>query len=495
MGHGCANPQVFHYPATSIFHSICRYKAMGMPGPRRLIRVSLAALALTACAGKVEPSANVLNDSGMASDGAGRADATRPGDAAGGNSDAGRVPPVKGIIDSTTLTHKFVMGYQGWFACPGDGSPANRWVHWFRGQTPTAANLTVDMWPDTSELGSQELFDTGMTLTDGTVAKFYSAWPATTVERHFSWMRDAGLDGVVLQRFVTDLADPSMLRLRNQVVRNVRSGAEKYGRVFAVMYDVTGANAATLLDDLKRDWSSLAGTLRVTESDRYLHHQGKPLMAIWGLGFRDRAFTPEQAQAIISYFKREAPPAEQVTLLGGVPANWRTLSGDSQTDPAWTAVYESFDVLTPWSVGRYMNDATADNFRTQRIEPDLVATRTLGVDYMPVVFPGFSWTNLRSGPLNQIPRQGGTFYWHQIDNALRAGASMLFGAMFDEVDEGTALYKIAPTPADQPAGASFVPLNIDGQALPSDWYLRLTGAASAILRGNSPPSATIPIMP
>jgi hypothetical protein len=476
-----------------------------MPGPRSLIRVGLATLALTACAAKIDKPTTVLTDSGTAVGGAAGTGPDGRAAAAGQPGDSGRAgdvapisrgdAPISAVIDATTLTHKFVMGYQGWFACPGDGSPANRWVHWFRNQTATAANLAVDMWPDMSELGANELFDTRMVLADGTAAKFYSAWTPATVERHFSWMRDARLDGVMLQRFVTDLADPSMLRLRNQVTANVQSGAEKYGRVFAVMYDVTGANAATLLDTLKRDWSSLVGTLKVTESDRYLHHKGKPLLAIWGLGFRDRLITPAQAQAIITYFKSEAPPAERVTLMGGVPANWRTLNSDSQTDPAWTAVYQSFDVLTPWTVGRYTNNATADTFRTQRIAPDLVAIESMGIDYMPVVFPGFSWANLRMGPLNQIPRQGGAFYWHQIDNALRAGATMMFGAMFDEVDEGTALYKVAPTPAEQPAEASFVPLNIDGQSLPSDWYLRLTGAASAILRGESQPSATIPIMP
>ncbi|HEX3693961.1 MAG TPA: hypothetical protein VH374_01120 [Polyangia bacterium] len=117
--------------------------------------------------------------------------------------------------------------------------------------------------------------------------------------------------------------------------------------------------------------------------------------------------------------------------------------------------------------------------------------------YLPVVFPGFSWKNLKGGPssLNQIPRQGGAFYWHQLDNVLGAGATMLYGAMFDEVDEGTALFKVAATPAAQPAQGTFVPLNIDGQALPSDWYLRLTGAAGAILRGEQTRSATIPIAP
>ena len=73
---------------------------------------------------------------------------------------------------------------------------------------------------------------------------------------------------------------------------------------------------------------------------------------------------------------------------------------------------------------------------------------------MPVVFPGFSWHNLRRRRLNQIPRRGGAFYWRQVWNAVDAGATMLKTAMFDEVDEGTAMFKLAPTAAKLPTGAS-----------------------------------------
>src|SRR5437899_18984 len=34
-------------------------------------------------------------------------------------------------VDSSTLVGKHLFGYQGWFACPGDGG-SNRWVHWFK---------------------------------------------------------------------------------------------------------------------------------------------------------------------------------------------------------------------------------------------------------------------------------------------------------------------------------------------------------------------------
>ena len=55
-------------------------------------------------------------------------------------------------VDPSTMTGKLLMGYQGWFACPGDGSAQNSWVHWFGNNTPTAANAHFDFWPDTSEL-------------------------------------------------------------------------------------------------------------------------------------------------------------------------------------------------------------------------------------------------------------------------------------------------------------------------------------------------------
>ncbi len=80
-------------------------------------------------------------------------------------------------------------------------------------------------------------------------------------------------------------------------------------------------------------------------------------------------------------------------------------------------------------------------------------------------------------------------------NAVGAGATMVKTAMFDEVDEGTAMFKLAPTAAALPAGTSLVPLDADGRALPSDFYLRLGGAATAMLRGELPLSADLPVSP
>ena len=100
-------------------------------------------------------------------------------------------------IDATTLHHKVLCGYQGWFRCPGD--PAEEgWVHWSRDRKKiTPESLTFEMWPDMSELGADEKYPApGFTYPDGKPADLFSSANAKTVERHFEWMREYGVDGV-----------------------------------------------------------------------------------------------------------------------------------------------------------------------------------------------------------------------------------------------------------------------------------------------------------
>ncbi len=399
-------------------------------------------------------------------------------------------------VDPTTMYHKLLMGYQGWFGAPGDGSANNAWFHWFHGQTPTVPNINMDFMPDVSELDPDELRPTQMTNTAGATINVYSAYNQKTVVRHMKWMKDYNLDGVFLQRFASELSSPNLLAFRDQVTANIRLGAETYGRVFAIMYDISGQSTNTLVSTLTNDWTHLTGTLHVTQSPRYLNHNGKPVVAIWGFGFSGRLDTPAMAQTTIAWFK-----AAGCTVMGGLPTNWRTQpnGSDTQTNAAWAAVFRSFDVISPWAVGRYGTTSGVDSFRTNQIVPDLADATANGRDYLPVVFPGFSWTNetrmTNSSPLNQTPRNAGTFYWRQIYDALLSGCTMIYGAMYDECDEGTAMYKLDPTPAQMPAYGDFGALNVDGTAFNSDWYLRLAGQAGRMLRGEIPLQSSIPISP
>ncbi len=401
-------------------------------------------------------------------------------------------PPPHTNVDAATMLHKLLMGYQGWFNCPGDGSQVNGYFHWFKNNTPDAAHFRVDMWPDMSELTPNEQCPTSLSYPDGQPAPVYSAYNPATVRRHFQWMSDYGVDGVFVQRFGSELDDPAHFDTRNVVTQNAQAGAEAYGRVFAIMYDTSGMDTATFVAKLEADWKYLVDVLQVTDSPAYLHHHGKPVLAIWGLGFTEHVGTPEQALELLNFFENNPDPKYQVTLLGGVPTWWRLLLNDSLTDPAWADYYCALNVISPWTVGRFRNSVEADNYKPV-MAADLAAAAACGAEYMPVVFPGTSFHNDSGWPFNDTPRQGGNFYWRQVYNAVSIGAPMIYNAMFDEVDEGTAMYKLAATSADQPEGVDLVAMDTDGYGLPNDWYLQLAGAASQMLRGDLPLTADIPL--
>jgi hypothetical protein len=390
------------------------------------------------------------------------------------------------------MEHKLLMGYQGWFSCPGDGSKVNGYFHWFKNNTPDVTSFRVDMWPDASELTPDERCQTDMKYPDGQPAYLYSAYNPKTVMRHFQWMSQYGVDGVFLQRFGSELTDPPFFDERNVVTKNVRAGAEAFGRVFAMMYDASGMDTSTFVNILEKDWKYMVDVLKVTESPVYLHHNGKPVLAIWGLGFTEHPGTPDQAMELVNFFENNPDPKYQVTLMGGVPTWWRILQGDSLTDPGWAEYYCALDIISPWTVGRYTNNIEADLYKLTMMQ-DMAAASQCGAEYMPVVYPGSAFHNDSGSPFNEIPRQGGNFYWRQVYNAVSIGVPMIYNAMFDEVDEATAMYKIAATKDDQPVGVDLISMDTDGYKLPSDWYLRLAGAATQMLRGEVPLAHDIPI--
>ena len=382
--------------------------------------------------------------------------------------------------DASTLLGKHVVGYQGWFACePTNRGLAGQWSHWFRNNEPAPQNLNVDLWPDTREIDSSELCKTGLTYSDGTPAYLFSALNPKTVDRHFAWMEEYGIDGAAVQRFAVHLGNTNSHRRLDVVLQNERAAAEKHGRVFFVMYDISGADEKRVASDILADWRRLTDVERITDSPSYLRHRDKPLLAIWGLGFKDRPLGPDQASQLIKALQSgDGSPA--VTVLGGVPSGWRTLTANSRPEPQWSRVYRMLDVISPWSVGRFGDDRGAEMFMRQRMIPDIAETSILNIDYMPVIFPGFSWHNLNGGatPIDQISRRCGLFYQAQASNALQAGALMLYSAMFDEVDEGTALFKVVPRHQNLPHGVTLLALDADGCSLQSDSYLKMAGHIS-----------------
>ena len=72
---------------------------------------------------------------------------------------------------------------------------------------------------------------------------------------------------------------------------------------------------------------------------------------------------------------------------------------------------------------------------------------------------------------------------------------MIYVAMFDEVDEGTAIFKVSNNPPRLGGVDMFVTYNMDGYTLPSDEYLWLIGQAGRALRNEIPVTALRPNRP
>jgi hypothetical protein len=331
------------------------------------------------------------------------------------------------------------------------------------------------LWPDVSELDANQRFPTGFKMADGSPAEVFSSYEKPTVLKHFEWMQDYGIDGVFVQRFANGLRNPPSLEHCNTVLANCREGANLHGRAYAVMYDLSGLPSGHV-DDVINDWRTLRSEMVITEDPAYLNHRGKPVVAIWGIGFNDhRNYTLAECRRLIDFFKND-PEAGGCTVMVGVPAHWRELNGDAVNDPALLDVLAMADIISPWTVGRYSNPDGSAKYVENILKPDMAWCRQRGIDCLPVVFPGFSWHNMNGGPSGQIPRLSGQFLWSQFCEAKQARASMIYVAMFDEVDEGTAIFKCVN---DVPIGQKSKFVTFEG--LPSDYYLKLVGKGTKLI--------------
>jgi hypothetical protein len=383
-------------------------------------------------------------------------------------------PSVPGV-DPSTLTGKVMTGYQGWFNCEGDGAHLG-WTHWARDSKKTfgPGNVTVDLWPDVSEYEDDELYTTAFTYADGTPARTFSSHNRKTVIRHFKWMADYGIDGAFVQRFSHSLHNETMRYHKDKVLSSAREGANRYGRTYTVMYDLTRTPDESIITVFD-DWRMLQDKMHLAEDPAFQHHNGKPLVAIWGVGFNGKIKRRpglEECAALIAKFK-----AHGCSVMLGIPTGWRMQDRDALQDPELHKVLLMADVLSPWSVGRFRDLPGVQRHAKTYWEEDIVWAREHNIDYMPVVFPGFSWHNLKGAQLGSTPRLDGQFFWSQVVASKKAGADMLYIAMFDEVDEGTAIFKCSNNPPSS-GGSKF--LTLDG--LPSDFYLRLAGEAGKLLR-------------
>lgn len=395
---------------------------------------------------------------------------------------------------------RVMCGYQGWFRAEGDGSD-NGWEHFGRGGKFDPKNCVIDYWPEVSEYA--KTYPTGFKARDGRPARVFSPWDASTLDTHFRWMREYGIDGVFMQRFYRVTRTPENRAEGRVVLENALKASQKYQRAIAVMYDLSGLETNENCDSIIQDWKELVDGLKITSqgtNQTYLYHRGKPLVAIWGLGFESRAYDIHKIgiEKLLDFLKND-PQYGGCSILLGVPTYFRELGSDTTHDPYLHEIMAKADVILPWMVGRFRVTSPFQdgvNDYASQVKDDLAWCAQRNLDYAPVVFPGFSWYNLKSRAdgkhdldlkkhkpvLGDVPRLRGKFYWSLMTAAMQSGAKMIYVAMFDEMNEGTAILKCSNLPPANQPPAKF--LTYEG--LRTDHYLWLTGMAGKMLRHEIP---------
>lgn len=392
----------------------------------------------------------------------------------------------------TTYTGLSMTGYQGWFGAPGDGG-TNSWRHYNGSDGFQPGSASIEYWPDMREADEDEKYLTSFAKTDGTPCYVFSSVHPKTVNRHFQWMKEYGIDGAFMQRFRSDFGIRSTM---NKILANALVAAREHNRAIGLMYDI-GANIHVngVPNDAKRteevnkifnDWRELIDDLGLTtggENQPYLYHNGKPLIVLWGVGFTHR-HTPTGLD--MQYWVELVDSLQNSSEYGGcaimlgVPTYWRAGGSDCVTGTEHRKMLQlinTVDIIQPWHTSRFSRNQMNTTFKNL-VKSDLVWCQEHGVDYVPTISPGIREKILHGNNYEQ-PREGGYYFWDMARAALEAGSTMFYLGMFDEVDEGTQYHKIDNNPPFYSDKVGFAAYGND----PEDHYLRLAGEATRALRG------------
>ncbi len=378
-------------------------------------------------------------------------------------------PSYKGLV---------MAGYQGWFNTADDGA-GRRWHHFERRGVFAPGSCEIDLWPDMTEY--QKQYPTPFKFSNEQTANVFSAYDKSTIDLHFKWMKDYGIDGVFMQRFVAEIRNASGKNHFNTVLENAMQAAKRNGRAICIMYDLSGMypeDVPLVLKDMD-ELNQKYGLLKYDTANcpTYLHQNGKPLIAVWGIGFNDkRKYGFTEADTIINGLNSRG-----YSVMLGVPTFWRDFGFDAIQSDSLHLLIKKTAIVAPWFVGRY--DGSSYPAFNQHIKDDIAWCRANGVEYVPLAFPGFSWRNMNGPHARTIDRENGNFFWQQVAGAKAAGAEMLYIAMFDEMNEGTSIFKCA-TVSHLPLNPTGVFVQIDDR-LKSDYYLWLAGQAANWFHGNT----------
>jgi len=405
--------------------------------------------------------------------------------------------PVPNVTASSysEFTGKSVAGYQVWFAA---GNATSGWVHW-SGNTPPAAGKThFEIYPDVTEYAETDLVQTALAnLGNGIVSKLFTSTNKSVIDKHFQWMKEYGIDGVAVQRFIGNIGG-AIISSPSSAPLKIKQAAEATGRIFYICYDISSSGMEATWDDvIKFDWVyNVEQNNNLTSSPAYAKVGNKPVVQVWGPGFTDKhPGTAAETIALINFLKSRG-----CFVIGGTPTYWRTNNRDAKgpsqpllaDQESFEKVYVEYDMISPWMPGRFRDLAGVDNQLSTQIA-DKAYCDARSIKYLPVIFPGFGWSQWNEGSPNSAPRIAGEFMWRQARNIKNLGVNSMYFAMFDEYDEGTAIMKAATDWSMIPTDQYFLTTSADGIWCSSDFQLRVAGAAIEMLKGTRPASSTVPV--
>ncbi|MGL5113354.1 MAG: glycoside hydrolase family 71/99-like protein, partial [Flavobacterium sp.] len=406
--------------------------------------------------------------------------------------------PVVSASSYSEFTGKTVAGYQAWFKT---GTSTSGWFHW-SGGTPPAKNKThFEVYPDVSEYLDSDLTPTSLAnLGTMQTSKLFNSANKSVIDVHFKWMKDYGIDGVAVQRFIGNIGN-SIVKSPSNVAIKIKESAEANKRIFYICYDTSSSGMEATWDDtIKFDWVYNVEQNDLTKSDAYAKVGNKPVVQLWGTGMAGgkNPGTAAETIALIQFLQSRG-----CYVIDGTPRAWRTGTRDSKgtaqtsTFPGdqenFEPVYQRYDMISPWMVGRIKNNTDADAMLTSTMIPDKNYLDARNIDYMPVIFPGFAWSQWNDGDVNATPRNAGDFMWKQARNIKSLGVSSMYFAMFDEYDEETAIMKNATDWSTIPTDQYFLTSSADGIWLSSDFQLRVAGAAVEMLKGTRAVTTAVPV--
>lgn len=390
---------------------------------------------------------------------------------------------------------KSVVGYQAWFKT---GNATSGWNHWSGSAPPAPNKLSFEIYPDVTEYLDTDLAQTSLAnLGNGNPSKLFNSTNKTVIDTHFKWMKDYGIDGAAVQRFIGGIGG-AILNSPNSAAIKIKQAAEANGRLFYICYDISSTGMEATWDDIiKFDWVyNVEQNNNLTASPAYAKVGNKPVVQLWGPGFTGKhPGTAAETIALIRFLKSRG-----CYVIGGTPTYWRTNTRDAKgpsqallaDQESFEKVYPEYDMISPWMPGRFKDLAGADN-QVSTMAADKSLCDGLKIKYLPVIFPGFAWSQWNAGLVNSAPRNGGEFMWRQALNIKKTGFNAMYFAMFDEYDEGTGIMKNATDWTMIPTDQYFLTSSADGIWCSSDFQLRVAQATIEMLKGKKAATIKVPV--